>query len=136
MNKIKGIMNLPQKVDLKKTVVNVEETEKAVGRIHESAEFEKEVSSLKTSEKIKPEPESTSAPRQKKKTSPPPPQALEKSTKKNKSDSVRDILEENTTRITIDLPESLYRGAKIKSFNEMMTLKSYIVGLLRDDLKI
>jgi hypothetical protein len=135
MNKIKGIMNLPQKVELKKTVINVEETEKAVGRIHEMTGNVTEISENKPTEKLKLDIKPESAPRQKKKTSPPPPQIAEKSAKKT-NNSNRDISEENTTRITIDLPESLYRGAKIKSFNEMMTLKSYIVGLLRDDLKL
>jgi hypothetical protein len=135
MNKIKGIMNLPQKVELKKTVINVEETEKAVGRIHESTQKSAEFAENKPAEKLKTETKIEPTPRQKKKTSPPPSPASAKSPKKTNQTN-RDISEENTTRITIDLPESLYRGAKIKSFNEMMTLKSYIVGLLRDDLKI
>ncbi len=38
-------------------------------------------------------------------------------------------------RIVAEIPEELYRAAKIKSFEDGKTLKSYIKDLIANDLK-
>lgn len=43
-------------------------------------------------------------------------------------------IKEKTTRITLDVPQSLYKKMKLKTFDEELTLKSYVLSLVRKDL--
>ena len=117
MNKVKNIMNLPEKMPLKQTNVDIEETDNAASRIHEpaaDAPAEKATKSAKTARAVNPtSTRSSAAPRR----------------------DIRAADDESTTRITIDIPDSLYRAAKMRSFEEMITLKRYIVSLMAADLK-
>lgn len=115
-------MNLPAKMDLKKTEVNIEETDNAAERIHKPSE--KKAEAVAAAKK--------SAPPTKKMN----PSPAERAAARTSSAPRRTVSEEPTTRVTIDIPASVYKGAKIKSFEEMMTLKTYIVGLLQKDLKL
>ena len=116
-------MNLPAKVAIKKTAVDIEETDKAVERIHTPAVVIEKVRKKTAEPKRKPSP------------TPPPEKAKTAKSAKTASEPLA-LFDEPTTRITLDLPATLYKGAKIKSFNEMMTLRSYIIELLRADLNI
>ena len=145
MNKIKGIMNLPSKVTLKKTTVDIEETDKAAERMHTLEEPVVEMTlNVRSStgevatkaavrEKVR---KKTTAPKPRKASPTPPLPEAEKPKSAKGAVPATDVLDEPTTRITLDLPASIYKAAKIKSFTEMMTLRSYIIDLLRDDLNI
>lgn len=49
--------------------------------------------------------------------------------------SVEDQKEKNT-RITLDIPQSIYKKMKFKTFEESMTLRSYVLDLINKDLAI
>ena len=119
-------MNLPAKVAIKKSAVDSEETDKAAERIHTPQVVIEKVRKKTALPKRKPSPTPSAEPIEK-----------PKSTKSvARVGETADLRDEPTTRITLDLPASLYKGAKIKSFTEMMTLRSYIIELLRADLNI
>lgn len=121
-------MNLPAKMDLKKTEVNIEETDQATDRIHKPAEKKTRDEATAAAKKAAERP-----PQPTKKMNPSP---AERAAARTSSAPRRTVSEEPTTRVTIDIPASLYKGAKMKSFGEMITLKTYIVGLLQKDLKL
>ncbi len=135
MNKIKGIMNLPQKVEIKKSPVDVEGAEKAAERLHAPPKVVVE-KVRKRMEKTVRKPKALPADITETMASPTPPATRAKKSAEPAAPTADALREEPTTRITLDLPASLYKGAKIKSFTEMMTLRNYIIDLLRADLNI
>jgi hypothetical protein len=124
MNKMKGIMNLPQKIEVKKTPVNVEETDKAVEKIHESKKSAAKVAVSPTPPRL----ESTQLPNPK-----PTPQRGETAQKPTKKEAAPAPEKEKLVRITIDLPNSLYKSVKIKAVNGDQTLRDYVIGVLRKE---
>jgi hypothetical protein len=125
MNKMKGIMNLPQKIEVKKTPVNVEETDKAVEKIHEST---KKVAPNEVAVATPPRFDSAISP-----SPEPTPQDSDSAPKVTKKEIAPAPEKEKLVRITIDLPNSLYKSVKIKAVNSDKTLRDYVIGVLRKE---
>jgi hypothetical protein len=122
MNKMKGIMNLPSKIDVKKTPVNVEETDKAVEKIHEADIKPVRATLVVAQPTAVAQPTTTIAQ----------PIAISGATTRVAPTPPQ---KEKLVRITIDLPNSLYKSVKIKAVNGDQTLRDYVIGVLSKDVK-
>lgn len=106
-------MALPEKVDLAKSTKNVEAVKEKVEALHES---EIKPVSRTTTETL---PELREMQEM-------PPIAPKKGNKKN----------ERVIRITVDTPKAIHTKLKIRAMETEMTLRDYIVDLIRKDLGI
>jgi hypothetical protein len=141
---LKDTLQLKPKVEIKKSEINLNATEKAVAKIHQ-AEVHTAFGSVSTEPKTsEPLPIAVvpavitkkiveSLPDFAPKTSVIPP-------RKNAKTAVaaptlqQEVEQERTKRVTLDIPISMHTAIKMKTFRQSITIREYLLGLAAKDL--
>jgi hypothetical protein len=142
---LKDTLLLKPKVDIKKSEINLNATEKAVAKIHQ-AEIQTAFGSVNVKQQ-EPDPSPVvvtpiNAPKPEI-TAPLPsiaPRTSVVPARKNAKNSVaappnqKEVEQERTKRVTLDIPISLHTAIKMKTFRQSITIREYLLGLAAKDL--
>jgi hypothetical protein len=140
---LKDTLLLKPKVEIKKSEINLNATEKAVAKIHQAEIHTAFGSTAVKPLEIEPTPLPSVVPQKDKIATPSSIESPKTSVipaRKNAKASViapsnqKEVEQERTKRVTLDIPISMHTAIKMKTFRQSITIREYLLGLAAKDL--